>query len=156
MSEGSPALDDRTADVIVIGGGPAGSTAAALLAAHGRRVVLFEKEVFPRFHIGESLLPFNCNLFRRLGVFEELDGCFLEKWGAILVSSDGAVRRDIRFGDSIVKGPPFAFHVLRSEFDQILLRNAARLGADVREGHAVVEATASHRDGCEVAARGPG
>jgi len=141
------------ADVAVIGGGPAGSTAAALLAAAGRRVVLFEKEVFPRFHIGESLLPFNVDLFRRLGVIDQLDGRFLQKWAAQIMSSDGSVAREIRFGDGIVPGPPNAYHVLRSEFDTILLRNAASRGAEVREGHPVIEATHSHRHGAMVTAR---
>jgi len=78
-------------DVAIIGGGPGGSTAAALLAAAGRRVVLFEKETFPRFHIGESLLPFNVVLFERLGVVDKLEKRFLRKWGAQIMSSNGAV-----------------------------------------------------------------
>jgi flavin-dependent dehydrogenase len=142
-------------DVAIIGGGPAGSTAAGLLAASGRRVILFERETFPRFHIGESLLPFNDGLFRRLGILDKVGGTFVEKWGALLMSSDGSVIRDIRFAESFVPGPPFAFHVLRSEFDQMLLGNARRLGAEVHEGFSVTEATHSHRDGCEIAARGP-
>jgi FADH2-dependent halogenase len=143
------------ADVAVIGGGPAGSTAAALLAAAGRRVIVFEKEVFPRFHIGESLLPFNTDIFRRLGVLEQLDDCFIQKWGARLLSSDGSVTRYIEFGNGFVPGYPMAYHVLRSRFDEILLRNAARRGATILEGHAVVGATHSHVDGCTVTARGP-
>ena len=140
-------------DVAIIGGGPGGSTAAALLAAAGRRVVLFEKEVFPRFHIGESLLPFNVVLFERLGVIDKLEKRFLQKWGAQIMSSDGAVSRYIRFEESIVPGPPMAYHVLRSEFDEMLLRNAQSKGAEVLEGHAVIEATHSHRHGAMVTAR---
>jgi flavin-dependent dehydrogenase len=140
-------------EVAIIGGGPAGSTAAALLAAAGRRVVLFEKERFPRFHIGESLLPFNLDLFRRLGVLEELEGSFIEKWGARLFSSDGSITRYIEFRKGLVPGYPRAFHVLRSEFDALLLRNARRRGAEIHEGAKVVEAVASHRDGCELTVR---
>jgi flavin-dependent dehydrogenase len=137
-------------DVAIIGGGPAGSTAASLLAAHGRKVILFEKERFPRFHIGESLLPFNSDLFRRLEVFDDLEGRFLEKWGARLFSSDGATARYIEFADATIPGYPYAFHVLRSEFDQLLLESARKRGAEVHEGTTVVEARASHRDGCEL------
>ena len=144
-----------TADVAIIGGGPGGSTAAALLASMGRRVVLFEKEVFPRFHIGESLLPFNVVLFQRLGLIDKLEGRFLQKWGAQIMSSAGEVSRYIRFEESLVKGPPMAYHVLRSEFDTMLLRNARDKGAEVLEGHAVIEATHSHRHGATVTARGP-
>src|SRR4030095_16157572 len=137
----------ETHDVAVIGGGPAGATAAALLAASGRRVVLFEKEIFPRFHIGESLLPYNMVLLDRLGVTGGMHASFVEKWGAHLISSDGTVTRYIRFAEGWRPGHPMAFHVLRSEFDQMLLNRAAELGARVHEGHAVVEATHSHRDG---------
>ena len=142
-------------DVAVIGGGPAGSTAAALLAAAGRRVVLFEKEVFPRFHIGESLLPYNMDLFDRLGLTDKLHGSFVQKWGAHLMSSDGSVTRDIRFVEGWLPGHPMAFQVLRSEFDHMLLLRARELGAEVHEGHAVVEASHSHREGCVVTARKP-
>src|SRR5215471_8323125 len=137
-------------DVAIIGGGPAGSTAAALLAESGRSVLLFEKERFPRFHIGESLLPFNLDLFRRLGVLEDLEGRFIEKWGARLFSGDGAISRYIEFGKGFVPGHPRAFQVLRSEFDALLLRNAGKKGADVREGSTVLEALPSSRNGCEL------
>jgi len=146
----------HNADVIIIGGGPAGSTAASLLAGAGRRVLLFEKEVFPRFHIGESLLPFNMDLFRRLGLDGRLDAAFIQKWGARLVSSDGAVSRYIEFADGIAPGYPMAYHVLRSRFDEMLLQNAETRGAVVMQGTAVVEAACSHRDGCEVTVRDAG
>ena len=146
-------VNDATHDVAIIGGGPSGSTCAALLAQAGRRVVLFEKERFPRFHIGESLLPYNLDLFRRLGVLEELDATFVQKWGVKLYSSDGSVFHRIRFEDALDPGYPMAYQVLRSRFDEILLRNARRLGVEVREGHTVVEAAPSWRDGCSVVAR---
>jgi flavin-dependent dehydrogenase len=142
-------------DVAVIGGGPAGSTSAALLAAHGRRVALFEKTVFPRFHIGESLLPFNMDLFHRLGIVDRLEATFVEKYGAVLMSSDGAVERYISFADGIIPGYPKAFQVLRSRFDHLLLKRAAELGAEVHEGVTVTEAAPTARDGVEVTVSGP-
>ncbi len=148
-----PPAVETSADACVIGGGPAGSTAAALLASAGRDVVLFEKETFPRFHIGESLLPFNMDLLRRLGVLDRVAERFVEKLGAHLVSSDGSVTRDIVFAEGFVPGHPRAYQVLRSSFDELLLRNAAGKGARVYEGHAVVEAAHSHRTGCLVVAR---
>jgi FADH2-dependent halogenase len=140
-------------DVAIIGGGPAGSTAAALLAAAGRRVVLFEKERFPRFHIGESLLPFNLGLFDRLGVMKKIEGRFVEKLGARLYSSDGSTAHYVEFRKGIVPGHPRSFQVIRSEFDKMLLDNAVEKGATVHEGAAVVEARASHKDGCELLVR---
>src|SRR5262249_42922395 len=116
-------------------------------------VILFEKERFPRFHIGESLLPFNLDLFRRLGVLEALEGRFVEKWGARLFSSDGAITRYIEFGKGFVPGHPRAFQVLRSEFDALLLGNARRKGAEVREGATVVDAVVSSGSGCELTIR---
>jgi flavin-dependent dehydrogenase len=146
-------LTEPALDVAVIGGGPAGSTAAALLAADGFRVAVFEKETFPRFHIGESLLPFNLDMLRRLGVADEIDGRFVHKYGARLVSGDGSIRSYIRFDQGAVPGYPMAYQVVRSEFDELLLRNAARKGARVLEGRAVVEASHDHREGCVVTAR---
>jgi FADH2-dependent halogenase len=146
-------VSDITHDVAIIGGGPSGSTCAALLAAAGRRVVLFEKERFPRFHIGESLLPYNLDLFRRLGVLEQLDAASVQKWGVKLYSSDGSVFHRIRFEDALDPGYPMAYQVLRSRFDELLLGNARRLGAEVLEGHTVVEASSSWREGCTVVAR---
>jgi flavin-dependent dehydrogenase len=147
---------DTSVDVAVIGGGPAGSTAAALLAAHGRRVALFEKTVFPRFHIGESLLPFNMDLFRRLGLVERLEQRFIEKYGAVIISSDGSRIRYIEFGDGLVPGYPKAYHVLRSSFDQLLLTRASELGASVHEGVAVTHADFPARDGVTLTVQGPG
>src|SRR5437879_13385484 len=77
-------------DVAIIGGGPAGSTAATLLARAGRRVVVFERDKFPRFHIGESLLPFSTKAFDRLGVREKLDRTFLPKHGGEIVAACGS------------------------------------------------------------------
>jgi flavin-dependent dehydrogenase len=126
------------ADAIVIGGGPSGSTVAARLSQRGRRVLLLERERFPRFHIGESLLPCSMPLFEQLGVLPALERHgFLPKYAAEFVTADGTVQRRYAFADGLIPGAPSAFEVDRSEFDQVLLRNAASRGVDVREGVAV-------------------
>jgi flavin-dependent dehydrogenase len=127
-------------DVIVIGGGPAGSTAATLLARKGFAVTLLEREHFPRFQIGESLLPYNNDLLSRLGVTEQLaKGTFTPKYGAAFVTADGALGYTFRFRDNLPEAYHSSFQVKRAEFDDLLLRNAASSGVDVREG---VSATA--------------
>ncbi|HYV85146.1 MAG TPA: NAD(P)/FAD-dependent oxidoreductase [Patescibacteria group bacterium] len=120
-------------DVAIIGGGPGGSTAGNLLAQAGRRVVLFERERFPRFHIGESLLPHNMRLFDRLGLTPGLKMSFMEKWGIEFVSSGGDLRRLFHFDEGVEPRYPMCFQVRRSEFDQRLLEEAARRGCEVRQ-----------------------
>ncbi len=121
-------------DVLVIGGGPAGSTAATLLVRKGFSVTLLERERFPRFQIGESLLPYNNDLFERLGVSPEMSsGEFVPKYGAEFVTGDGEVGCTFRFDTNL--NPPYqnSFQVKRAEFDHLLLRHAAEKGVDVRE-----------------------
>ncbi|MDP9362219.1 MAG: FAD-dependent oxidoreductase [Acidobacteriota bacterium] len=125
-------------DVLVIGGGPAGSTAATLLARKGFSVTLLERERFPRFQIGESLLPYNNDLFARLGVTAPLaEGSFTPKYGAGFVTADGALGYTFRFAENLPEAYHSSFQVKRAEFDELLLRNAAASGVDVREGVAV-------------------
>ena len=125
----------RECDVLVIGGGPAGATAGALLAQQGHQVVVLEKAHHPRFHIGESLLPANLPLFEKLGVSEAVKAIGMEKWAAEFVSPWHENKSEtFKFGDAWDKSMPFSFQVRRSEFDEILIRNAARLGAEVIEG----------------------
>jgi flavin-dependent dehydrogenase len=133
-------------DVAVIGGGPGGSTAAHLLAAAGRDVVLLEREPGPRFHIGESLLPHNMRLFEKLGVVAELRARFIEKWGVEFVASGSDRTRLLHFEDAIDPRYPMCFQVLRSELDQLLLDAAAARGARVRQG-ATVQAARRDADG---------
>ena len=140
-------------DAIVIGGGPSGSTVAARLAQRQRRVLLLEKERFPRFHIGESLLPCSMPLFDQLGVMPALhEHGFLPKYAAEFVTADGSLTRRYAFADGLIPGAPSAFEVDRSEFDHVLLENAARLGVEVREATAVTRFEIRH-DGVEVMAR---
>jgi flavin-dependent dehydrogenase len=127
-------------DVAVIGGGPGGSTAANLLARAGRDVALFEKDRFPRFHIGESLLPHNMRIFERLGIVPALRERFIEKWGAEFVSSTGEHSYVYHFEKAIVPTYPMCFEVVRSEFDRLLLDEAAARGVAVNAGAKVVEA----------------
>jgi flavin-dependent dehydrogenase len=140
-------------DVIVIGGGPSGSTVATRLAQRGRRVLLLEKEHFPRFHIGESLLPCSMPLFEELGVMPALhEHGFLEKYAAEFVTADGSVTRRYAFADGLIPGAPSAFEVDRAEFDHVLLENAAKRGVEVREGMTVTRFDITH-EGTEVTAR---
>jgi len=120
-------------EALIIGGGPAGSTIAALLAERGRDVVLIEKARHPRFHIGESLLPLNLPLFERLGVEGEMKRIGMLKYGAQFVSPWHGEPVTYDFADAMDKSLPFAYQVRRSEFDEILFRHAARKGATTIE-----------------------
>ena len=125
---------DRRCDILVIGGGPAGSTIAALLAARGHDVVVVEKDRHPRFHIGESLLPLNLPLFERLGVRAEVESIAMIKHGAQFCSAEHGRSLTFDFSEQLDPAWPYAYQVRRSEFDHLLLRHCAGRGAEVREG----------------------
>lgn len=138
-------------DVFVIGGGPAGSTAATLLAQQGLSVTLLERERFPRFQIGESLLPYNNDLFARLGVTDQLlEGDYFPKYGAYFVTGDGKIGYGFRFDRRLRDPYRRSFQVKRSEFDHLLLKNAAKHGVDVREATPVAQIDLSDPDGVTV------
>jgi hypothetical protein len=126
-------------DVIIIGGGPAGSTAASLLARMGHDVILFEKEKFPREHVGESLLPFCHALFADLGVLPELERRFVRKPGVRFIDRHGQTATTWCFGHVIEEDAYLSFQVIRSEFDELLLNRSRQLGAEVREQTKVKE-----------------
>jgi flavin-dependent dehydrogenase len=147
-------VTDGHCDVLVIGGGPAGSTIAALLAAQGRDVVLLEKASHPRFHIGESLLPCNVELFERLGVRDQVEAIGMPKFGIEFVSPEHAHRSYLEFADAWDKTRPSAWQVRRSELDELLFRNAAARGAKAFEGWRVRE-LAFDADGATAQADGP-
>jgi flavin-dependent dehydrogenase len=134
------------ADVIVIGGGPAGSTAATFLARKGHRVLLLERERFPRDHIGESLLPASMPILEELGVMEAVQAeGFLKKYGATMVWGNGQEPWSWYFRETN-KTHEHAYQVWRPRFDQILLDNSAANGVDVRQGHRVVEIELNGQD----------
>lgn len=141
---------DSEVDVIVIGGGPAGSTAAALLAEAGHRVVLLEKSHHPRFHIGESLLPATLPLFERLGIASQVAAIGLAKRGAEFFSPTHGQWQRFDFAESWNKTLCYAYEVHRSSFDAILLERAGGLGAQVIEGCRAREIEFPGEDGVEV------
>src|ERR1700723_957191 len=139
-------------DVAVIGGGPAGSTAAALLARLGYRVIALEKAHHPRFHIGESLLPMNLPVFERLGVLDKVRAMGVFKPGADFEANNESGYKNFAFKRAIGSSPPHAYQVWRQDFDKMLFDHAGATGADAREGHEVVavEQINSRRSNIEV------
>ncbi|MGD9942725.1 MAG: NAD(P)/FAD-dependent oxidoreductase [Burkholderiaceae bacterium] len=127
-------------EVLVIGGGPGGATVATLLARRGIDVVVLDKDRHPRFHIGESLLPANLPLFEQLGVADEIRAIGMHKPGIEFVSPSHAHRSYLEFSDSWNASLDHAYQVRRSDFDHVLLRNAERSGARVRQGCRVKDA----------------
>src|SRR5437763_5619032 len=133
-------------DVAIIGGGPGGSTAATLLARAGRRVIVIERDKFPRFHIGESLLPFSMKTFTRLGVHEKFRRAgFVDKFGGEMCGADSEEGVKFYFEDGYGSQTDRSYQVTRAEFDKILLDHAAENGAEVHE-ETVVEEVNFSRD----------
>jgi len=124
-------------DVAIIGGGPAGSTAAVLLAQKGRRVIVLEREKFPRFHIGESLLPYSLTAFDRLGIRDQLEAGAMPKYGGEIATACGQRAVKFYFEEGFRLKHHRAYQVERAEFDQMLLNRARTVGAEVREETAV-------------------
>lgn len=148
-----PMSDHGECEVLVVGGGPAGSTIAALLAERGFDVVLIEKDRHPRFHIGESLLPLNLPLLDRLGVSDRIRQIGMPKWGVDFVSPAHDRTVAFEFADAWDKSLPYSFQVRRSEFDHVLLQNAAAKGAKVIEGWRVVDLDLQHADSVALTAK---
>ena len=131
-------MPGRTSDAIVIGGGPAGTTAATILAQHGHAVVLLERDQFPRYHIGESLMPYTWFTFERLGVLDWFAKVACpQKHSVQFVSTSGKVSQPFYFFETIKHECATTWQVLRSDFDQMMLENATKKGVEVRQGTTV-------------------
>ncbi len=131
-------MQAETYDALIIGGGPGGSSAATYLARAGKKVLLLEKEHFPRFHIGESLLPYNQQLFREMGLMPALKAAgFTRKFGAQFHLGNASKGTKFVFSRGRFTREPEAMQVERSKFDHVLLKHAAGAGAEVREGWTV-------------------
>lgn len=135
-------MADAEYDVLIVGGGPAGSTAGAYLAQAGLRVLIAEKDRFPRFHIGESLLPAGNAVLRETGAWAAIEQAgFQRKYGADFhVSNESAPTKRVVFSDGFVPGMDYTYQVERARFDEILLDHAATSGCEVRQETRVTEA----------------
>ena len=131
---------DTTYDCVIIGGGPAGATAATLLADHGHSVLVLERATFPRHHIGESLMPQTYDTFKRLGILEKLKAsAWPRKQSVQFVSASGSDSLPYYFADRDPHERSTTWQVRRDDFDQMMLDNAREHGAEVREGVGVKE-----------------
>jgi flavin-dependent dehydrogenase len=153
-------------DVIVAGAGPAGCSASALLAEQGHRVLVLEREKFPRYHIGESLLPFTYYPLQRLGLLEKMrQSAFIKKYSVQFVSTSGKASQPFYFFNRYEQDVAQTWQVLRSEFDQMLMENAREKGAEIREettvkqllkeGTRVAGVLAENKDGRKIEYRAP-
>ncbi len=143
-------------DAIIIGGGPAGSTAGAYLAREGMRVLIVEKERFPRFHIGESVMPVANAILRETGVWDKVEQAgFVPKHGAEFhVSNKSVLPKHVEFSKGLVPGLDYTYQVERARFDEILLDHAAELGCEVRQETRATEVRAVGREGYAVTLAG--
>src|ERR1043165_4281571 len=158
---------EKSWDAIVIGGGPSGSAASAILAEYGHRVLVLEREKFPRYHIGESLIPFTYQPLKRLGLIPKMKtSAFVKKYSVVFISPNGRASQPFYFYDRYDReSVAQTWQVLRSEFDQMLMDNAREKGATVveeitvrellREGDRVVGVRAVKKDGEVVEFRAP-
>ncbi|GAB4580621.1 MAG: NAD(P)/FAD-dependent oxidoreductase [Anaerolineales bacterium] len=145
-----------TKDVIIIGGGPAGSTTASFLAKHGHAVTLLEKEKFPREHVGESLLPFCFKTFNALGVLDDMKSLFVRKPTVRFTTIDGEQSTNWCFNEVIHDESFLSFQVDRKVFDTMLLNNSRKLGVDVHEKTKVTDVKFdTENDQVIVSATGP-
>lgn len=126
-------MSDQLYDFLIIGGGPTGSSAAIYLRWKGYKVLVLEREKFPRQHVGESLLPFCYSLFKELGVYDEMKKRFPRKPGARFTNHDGSKSSTWCFKNIIPDESYLSFHVVRADFDKMLLDKAREHGAEVRE-----------------------
>src|SRR3954453_3082015 len=127
-------------DVVVIGGGVAGSTVSTLIAQHGYRVKLFEREHFPRFHIGESLIPETYWVLRRLKMLDKLRAShFVQKHSVQFVNARGKLSAPFYFFDNKPHECSQTWQVVRSEFDLMMLNNAREQGVEAHEGVRVLD-----------------
>ena len=127
-------------DAIIIGGGPSGAAAGAILAGHGHKVLILEREKFPRYHIGESLLPFTFEPLRRLGLIDKMRAsAFIKKYSVQFVSPSGRASQPFYFSARYDQDVAQTWQVLRSEFDLLLLNNAREKGATVLEETTVID-----------------
>src|SRR5919206_486008 len=127
-------------DVVVIGGGPAGSTASTLIAQKGYKVQLFEREKFPRFHIGESLIPETYWVLKRLGMLPKMQKShFVKKYSVQFVNSTGRNSAPFYFWDNRPHECSQTWQVIRSEFDTLMLDNAREQGVEVHQPARVLE-----------------
>jgi flavin-dependent dehydrogenase len=131
----------ETCDAIIIGAGPAGASAAAVLAEHGRKVVVLEREKFPRYHIGESMIPFTYPPLERIGMIPQLKRSgFVKKYSVQFVSPSGKASQPFYFFNRYDRETVAqSWQVLRSEFDEMMMANARAKGADIREQHEVTD-----------------
>src|SRR5262245_18989263 len=150
----------RQTDVVVIGGGPAGSTTSTLIAQQGHKVTLFEREHFPRSHIGESLIPCTYHVIKRLGLLDKMKGShFVKKYSVQFINQHGKLSEPFYFVEHKNHESSQTWQVKRQEFDRILLDNAREHGLQVHqgarvlnvilEGERAVGVRVRYHDGCE-------